>query len=124
MEIEAFREQARAWLATHREAAPPDYGAIMPPELRDQGVAWQQRLFEHGWAGIHWPTEYGGQGLTGEHQATWIEECARAEVPPFINMVGIVLAGQGLLTSGTPEQRDEHLRPIIAAERVWCQLFS
>jgi alkylation response protein AidB-like acyl-CoA dehydrogenase len=25
---------------------------------------------------------------------------------------------------GTDEQRGEHLRPIITAERVWCQLFS
>jgi alkylation response protein AidB-like acyl-CoA dehydrogenase len=39
-------------------------------------------------------------------------------------MVGFVLAGQGLLRFGTPEQKDEHLRPVIAAERVWCQLFS
>jgi alkylation response protein AidB-like acyl-CoA dehydrogenase len=45
-------------------------------------------------------------------------------VPPFINMVGVVLAGGSLLLFGTAEQHAEHLRPIITGERVWCQLFS
>jgi alkylation response protein AidB-like acyl-CoA dehydrogenase len=124
MELAEFREAARSWLRANERHAPRDYGAIMPPELRDAGVAWQQHLFAEGWAGIHWPQEYGGLGLTPEHHSIWIEECARAEVPAFINMVGFVLAGQGLLRFGTPEQRAEHLRPILTAERVWCQLFS
>jgi alkylation response protein AidB-like acyl-CoA dehydrogenase len=47
-----------------------------------------------------------------------------AEVPPWINMVGVVLTGGSLLTFGTPEQKQAHLRPILEAEQVWCQLFS
>jgi len=62
--------------------------------------------------------------LTPEHTAAWIESCARAGVPPFVNMVGVVLAGGSLLLFGTEEQKREHLRPIITGERVWCQLFS
>ena len=54
----------------------------------------------------------------------WITECAPAQVPPFINMVGCVLTGAALLAFGTPEQRSEHLRLIITGERIWCQLFS
>jgi len=119
-----FRRQAADWLARNAEHAPPDYGAIMPPRHREAGVAWQQRLFADGWAGIHWPPEFGGRGLTADHQEVWLEECARCQVPPFINMVGFVLAGQGILTFGTDEQRAEHLRRILSAERVWCQLFS
>ncbi len=124
MDPEIFRSEVRTWLAANADQAPRDYGAIMPPELRDAGVAWQQRLFAAGWAGIHWPTEYGGRGLTPDHQSIWVEECAYAEVPAFINMVGFVLAGQGLLRFGTDEQKQQHLRPIITAETVWCQLFS
>ncbi len=124
MELEDFRLEAKAWLADNARHAPNDYGAIMPPDQRDAGVAWQRRLHAAGWSGIHWPTDYGGRGLTPEHQSIWIEECAYAEVPAFINMVGFVLAGQGLLKFGTPEQKDRHLRPIIEADRVWCQLFS
>ena len=124
MDVADFRAAAAAWLAANREHAPRDYGAILPPDLRDQGMAWQARLFEAGWAGIHWPVEHGGRGLTPEHNAAWIEECALASVPPFINMVGVVLAGGSLQLFGTPEQQAEHLRPIISGERVWCQLFS
>ncbi len=47
-----------------------------------------------------------------------------AGVPPVLNMVGLVLAGGALLRYGTPEQQAQHLRATLAAEHVWCQLFS
>ena len=122
--IDDFAAAARDWLAEHRAEAPPDYGAICPPELIDAGVAWQRLLYEAGYAGIHWPVEHGGRGLTPEHQAAWLIECAVAGVPPVLNMVGLVLAGGALLRYGTPEQQAQHLRATLAAEHVWCQLFS
>ena len=122
--VEDFRAQAASWLDANRADAPRDYGAICPPDLISQGVAWQQRIFAAGYAGIHWPAEYGGQGLSVQHQATWIEHCARAGVPPFLNMVGHVLAGQSIQKFGTAEQQREHLLPTLDASRVWCQLFS
>ncbi len=124
MDVETFRQAARGWLAANRAGAPRDYGAILPPDLFDGGVAWQRLLFAEGWAGTHWPVEHGGRGLTPAHTAAWIEECALAGVPPFINMVGIVLAGGVILGFGTDEQRRRHLRATLAAEQVWCQLFS
>jgi alkylation response protein AidB-like acyl-CoA dehydrogenase len=122
--VDELRDQARAWLRQHRHEAPRDYGAILPPELVDEGRAWQRTLFEAGWAGLHWPEEHGGRGLTPEHTAAWTTECALAEVPPWINMVGVVLTGGSILAFGTPEQQRTHLRPILRAEQVWCQLFS
>ena len=122
--IAEFRAEADAWLAANRHHAPRDYGAILPPDMRDEGVAWQRRLFDGGFAGIHWPTEYGGRGLTPDHTAEWIEACAIAAVPAFLNMVGIVLTGGSLLLFGTDEQKRNHLRPIIHGDHVWCQLFS
>lgn len=124
MRVEAFRAEAAEWLAEHRHEAPRDYGAILPPDLADAGRAWQRRLFDAGFAGIHWPIEHGGRGLEPEHQAAWITECALAQVPPFLNMVGCVLTGGALLAFGTPDQRREHLRPILDGSRIWCQLFS
>jgi alkylation response protein AidB-like acyl-CoA dehydrogenase len=122
--VDEFRQRARTWLARHAASAPPNYGAIMPPELRDRGVAWQRLLFDGGWAGLHWPTDHGGQGLSPEHTAAWIEECAIVQVPPFINMVGVVLAGGALLRYGTEEQQHELLKPTLRGDIVWCQLFS
>ena len=122
--LEDFTAAAAAWLSAHRDQAPPDYGAILPPGMVERGIAWQKFLYAEGWAGIDWPVEFGGRGLSADHRAAWVRECALAGVPPFINMVGIVLAGGSTQLFGTPEQKAEHLRPILAAERVWCQLFS
>jgi alkylation response protein AidB-like acyl-CoA dehydrogenase len=122
--IEAFRARAEAWLASNAPTAPRDYGAICPPDLIDRGRDWQIRLNEAGFTGIHWPVEHGGQGLTTAHTATWIELCARNGVPPVLNMVGLVLAGGSIMRFGTPEQQQRHLRATLAADHVWCQLFS
>jgi alkylation response protein AidB-like acyl-CoA dehydrogenase len=123
-EVVAFAAAAHNWIAEHRDQAPTDYGAILPPGLVDRGLAWQRLLYANGWAGIDWPVEHGGRGLSAQHRAAWVRECALAGVPPFINMVGIVLAGGSTLLFGNDEQQSVHLRNTLAAEHVWCQLFS
>ena len=122
--VDEFQQTAREWLAANRHLAPRDYGAICPPDLVERGVAWQQHLFAEGFAGIHWPVEFGGRGLTAEHNSVWMLEAAIAGVPAVLNMVGLVLAGGAIVRYGTPEQQTAHLRATLAAEQVWCQLFS
>jgi alkylation response protein AidB-like acyl-CoA dehydrogenase len=123
-DVESFTQAACQWIGEHAHLAPPDYGAILPPHLVDQGLAWQRLLHADGWAGIDWPAEHGGLGLTPEHRGAWVRQCALAGVPPFINMVGIVLAGGSTMLFGTEEQKSAHLRKTLSAEHVWCQLFS
>ena len=123
-DLDRFRLDAAAWITEHKSQAPRDYGAICPPDLVDAAVAWQSLLFESGWAGLHWPVEHGGRGLTPAHHAVWVEECAKASVPPLLNMVGLVLAGGAVMAFGTDEQKARHLRATLAAQHVWCQLFS
>jgi alkylation response protein AidB-like acyl-CoA dehydrogenase len=122
--VEEFQDQAAEWLTINRSHAPRDYGPICPPDLIEAGLAWQHRLTESGFAGIHWPVEYGGRGLTVEHNGVWMLECARAGVPPFLNMVGFVLTGGAIQKFGTPEQQERHLRATLETQHVWCQLFS
>ena len=122
--VDEFQVSAARWLAANAEHAPRDYGAICPPGLVDDGLAWQRRLAGDGWAGVHWPVEHGGRGLSVEHNGVWLLECARAGVPPFFNMVGFVLAGGAILRYGTAEQQADHLRTTLSTEHVWCQLFS
>ena len=124
MTVDDFFASAQTWLTEHGTAAPPDYGAICPPDMIDRALPWQRLLFAEGWAGIDWPVAYGGRGLTPEHRAAWVRACALAGVPPFLNMVGTVLAGGSTLLFGTDAQKDEHLRSILSAEHTWCQLFS
>jgi alkylation response protein AidB-like acyl-CoA dehydrogenase len=124
IEVDEFAAKAAEWLAANREHAPRDYGAIVPPDLAGVAKEWQRRLFDAGYAGIHWPTEYGGQGLTPAHNGAWMVQCALAGVPPVLNMVGLVLTGGAIQMFGTDEQKQRHLYETVTGERVWCQLFS
>lgn len=124
--IEAFREQTAAFIsrAVASGDACPAYGAILPPDRHPQAMHWQRFCFDEGWAGVHWPVEYGGMGLSPEHNIVWHEECALNEVAPYLNLQGIVLAGEAILRSGTDQQRERFLRPTLSNEILWCQLFS
>jgi alkylation response protein AidB-like acyl-CoA dehydrogenase len=124
VDLEAFRSDVRAWLRASGRHAPRNYGAIVPPDLVEEGTAWQRRLYDAGMTGFHWPVEHGGRGLTREHTGVWLEEAALADVPPFLNMVSLVLMGETVLAHGTEEQQARHLHPTLRGEQVWCQLFS
>src|SRR5262245_50745685 len=77
-----FRARAREWLkANVPQQARPANGAAGAQFDRD----WQRKLHDHGWAGVAWPREYGGLGLTGLMQVIWYEELARANAPHHIN---------------------------------------
>lgn len=122
--VDEFAQEAKQWLAENKHLAPRDYGAICPPDMVNEGLAWQKHLYASGKAGIHWPVEFGGQGLTAAHQAQWLYECALVGVPGVFNMVGLVLTGGAVQKFGTPEQQAKHLNATLQAEHVWCQLFS
>jgi len=122
--VEEFAQEAKQWLAENKHLAPRDYGAICPPDMVNEGLAWQRHLYASGKAGIHWPVEFGGQGLTAAHQAQWLYECALVGVPGVFNMVGLVLTGGAVQKFGTPEQQAKHLNATLRAAHVWCQLFS
>src|SRR5262249_40648485 len=73
-----FRKQVRDWLFAH-----------VPDEQRPAGAAgasfdraWQRTLYDGGWAGLNWPTAYGGRGLSLVQQMIWYEEYAKAGGPP------------------------------------------
>ena len=124
MNVETFRDEAARWLAVNAPTAPRNYGPIMPPDLLAEGKAWQGRLFEAGFAAIDWPVDHGGRGLSPEHNAAWLEACAHADVPPVLNMVGLVLTAKAILSFGTTDQQRQHLVPTARGDVVWCQLFS
>src|SRR6478735_7067172 len=116
----AFRDELREWLASNP--------AGDSPEDEDSQYAWrtewQRRLHEGGWAGVHWPTEYGGRGASLMETAIFFEEMGKAGAPLPANVLGILLAGPTIMTFGTDEQKDRYLQPILSAEEIWCQGFS
>jgi alkylation response protein AidB-like acyl-CoA dehydrogenase len=121
----AFRERARTWLEDNLPSEErPQEGA----EMREFDLQWQRTLYDGGWAGINWPTEYGGQGLSDIQQMIWYEEFARSRPPFTLNnsctFVGNNHGGPTLIVSGTQDQKAFHLPKILKGEVVWCQGFS
>jgi alkylation response protein AidB-like acyl-CoA dehydrogenase len=119
---EAFRAELRAWLDAHVPKHAPE------PETLEQEVAflidWQRTLFSGRWVGVHWPPEYGGRGATIVENYILQEELARAQAPEVIGRIGVNLVGPTLIRHGTEVQKTRHLSKILAAEEIWCQLFS
>jgi alkylation response protein AidB-like acyl-CoA dehydrogenase len=80
-------------------------------------------LAEAGYVAPHWPEPW---GLDADpiHQILIDEELAAAGVKRPSNMIGIGWAGPTILHAGTDEQKERYLFPLLAAEEIWCQLFS
>ena len=117
-----FRRQVRDWLVENKpQGERPDDGLPM----REFDLAWQKRKHAGGWAGLAWPRDYGGLGLTAVQQIIWYEECARARAP-LEGCLSIALnhAGPTIITYGTEAQKAAFLPPILSGEVVWCQGFS
>src|SRR5215831_19039874 len=121
--LSKFRIEARKWLEAHTpfEPAPED-----GPASRDYLLAWQKAQAQGGWAGIAWPKEIGGRGLSVREQIVWFEEYARAGAPNPLNalFVGLNHAGPTLIACGTPDQKSYHLPKILNGDVIWCQGFS
>jgi len=121
-EHEAFRDEARTWLAEHapREPRPPHGGA-----MRDYDLAWQRTQWDGGWAGIAWPTEFGGRGLSLVEQLIWYEEYGKLDLPVIeCTFVGLRHAGPTLIARANDVQKAAHLPAILRGDVVWCQGFS
>jgi len=118
---EAFRAGLRAWLGAHQP--PPAEHATLADEVAFLR-AWQRRLHEGRWVGIHWPRAYGGRGASLVEHYVFQEEIAAARAPEIINRIGVNLVGPTLIAHGSEEQRRRFLPKILPAEELWCQLFS
>jgi len=121
-EMREFREEVRAWL---HENVPQDPQPHEGQEMRAFDLAWQRTQYEGGWAGINWPVEYGGRGLSLLQQMIWYEEYAWADAPDIGScFVGVNHAGPTLIARASEELKSFHLPRILRGEVVWCQGFS
>jgi alkylation response protein AidB-like acyl-CoA dehydrogenase len=124
-EEESFRTEIRAWLEAQVRAHGPSPSPDDWPARRAYDTAWQRKLHEAGFAGLAWPSDFGGRGLSVGKQLVYLEEYARAEAPYVgVNFVGLMHAGPTLIAEGTEAQRAFHLPRILKGETVWCQGFS
>jgi len=81
-------------------------------------------LHEAGFAGLTWPTEFGGRGLSPIYQGIFAEESALANAPDHLNVIGLNMVGPTLIRYGTAAQQQRHLGPILTGDQIFCQGFS
>ena len=67
--------------------------------------SWERRLYAAGYQGLHWPKEYGGQGLTLVEHLIVNEELGRVSAPEGINTMGKELVGPILHFRGVQGDR-------------------
>jgi alkylation response protein AidB-like acyl-CoA dehydrogenase len=119
---EAFRDEARAWLAEHVPSTP------LPSMDTEAGFrahqAWEAELAEARWSVVSWPEEYGGRGASLVEWVLFEEEYYRAGAPGRVSQNGIFLLAPILFDHGTAEQRDRFLPSMGTGERVWAQAWS
>ncbi len=126
-EQEQFREELQDWLEenlpsgwTEGERDVPEDQDEREQFLRD----WQARLYEGNWAGLHWPSEYGGRDASLIEQTVYREETAKYRTPQQVNAIGINFVGPTLMEEGTAEQKERFLSEMLNGEEVWCQGYS
>jgi alkylation response protein AidB-like acyl-CoA dehydrogenase len=124
IEQNRFREEVREWLHAHKPREARPNGSFADQMAYDR--AWQRTQHEGGWAGISWPKEFGGRGLSLSEQLIWSEEYARAHCPSVHDScwLGLNHAGPTLIARGSEEQKAFHLPRILTGEATWCQGFS
>ncbi|HTF12373.1 MAG TPA: acyl-CoA dehydrogenase family protein, partial [Asanoa sp.] len=103
-------------------AAPSDDGRDDEAWVRAREL--QRILFDGGFAGLCYPTEYGGQGLTPAHQRVFNEESAGYEMPLLLNVPTFSICAPAILDFGTEEQKQQFLPGVIRGDIVLVQFLS
>jgi alkylation response protein AidB-like acyl-CoA dehydrogenase len=118
--VAAFAERARAWLADNMPRIDPQ-----DPPYADRGdeASWrhvrelQRRLYDGGFAGICFPTEYGGLGLDIEYQKAFDAESTCYEMPLILNTPTFTICCPTILDTGSEEQKRQHISAALSLGR-------
>jgi len=121
---EAFREEVRAFFRAKLPEHIKRQAQLAPSYVAAADTrAWHRIVYEQGWIAPRWPKEYGGAGWTPIQKHIYEEEYQRAYAPR-LSSFGIGLVGPVIFTYGSPEQKAQHLEPILSGDIVWCQGYS
>ncbi|MCZ4119533.1 acyl-CoA dehydrogenase family protein [Streptomyces sp. H39-S7] len=119
---DAFRAEARAWLAAHVPSTP------LPSLETAEGFAahraWERELAGARWSVVSWPEEYGGRGASILRWLVFEEEYYAADAPGRVSQNGINLLAPTLFEHGTDEQRARVLPAMASGATIWAQAWS
>ena len=123
VEAETFRARCKAFLDTNAVG--------IRGQVRDRGEfaiaaskKFQKALADDGLAGMVYPKELGGAGLSHEHERIWREVYAN-----YPDMTGELTISHGMCLPvlnqfGSDAQKQQFMPKNISGEEIWCQMFS
>jgi len=117
-----FRKEVRAWIEANFPQAIRDKQATGEHLTKDEILSWHKILYKAGRLTPSWPKEWGGNDWDAVQRYIWSEELARANTsqPSF----GLGMIGPVLYTFGSPDQKENLLKPTLAGDIWWCQGYS
>ena len=138
---EQLEAEARAFLDANAERRPEEtfvWGkgsenvSLFPERTPEQQAAdlaasraWAQQVFDAGFGWITGPVEYGGRGLSADHQRAWNRVAADYQTPSLsIYGIGLGMVAPTILAHATDEVKAAYLRKMWRGDIVACQLFS
>jgi alkylation response protein AidB-like acyl-CoA dehydrogenase len=126
--LEAFRAEARDWLAANFPPSLKGQAGLAAAEVRVNTpdlVKWRKAIGAKGWGTPMWPAQYGGGGLTPAQNRVLQQEMGKVGAfNPLLFGMGITMIGPTIMDYGTEEQKKKHLPPIIRGEVQWCVGYS
>ena len=90
----------------------------------DKAKSFQMDLSQAGLAGITFPEEYGGAGLSDAHQEIFNEVSVSWHLPTSPLSISHGMCLPMLNQFGTHEQKLRFMPDNISGKTIWCQLFS
>jgi alkylation response protein AidB-like acyl-CoA dehydrogenase len=120
---EAFRTEARAWLAAH-VPEPGSLPSLDTAEGFEAHRAWEREMCADRWSVVSWPEEFGGRGVGIVEWLIFEEEYWRAEAPLRVSQNGVFLLAPTLFEFGTDGQKQRFLPAMASATEIWCQGWS
>ncbi|HTW15321.1 MAG TPA: acyl-CoA dehydrogenase family protein [Nocardioides sp.] len=118
---EAFRAEARAWLAENNPGRLP---SMDTEEGARAHRAWEKTLAGGRWSVVAWPEQYGGREASLVEWVIFEEEYYLAGAPTRIAQNGISLLAPIIFGHGTPEQQERFLSAMADGTEVWAQAWS
>ena len=82
-----------------------------------------RKLGARGWLSLHWPKEYGGQGLSPFYRVVLREELAKHHCPGY-HSLSVDFVAPAILLKGSEELKKRFLPGIASGEVMWCEGIS
>ena len=130
--LEDFRHRARSFIAENLGPLPRSaFDGLRNTRTDEEELAdverdrqLQRTLFDGGLAGITVPADYGGQGLTPDHQRVLNEEMAGHEYPVRFQLPTFNPCMAVLLDFASEDLKREHIPAMLRGEELWMQFLS